>query len=331
VARAQPVSFDMKTDVRLGEKPAIRIQATQNVSAIRLELQRDDGKQFTIAQGALAIGASVILPIGDGAIGHATYTGTISAQAGAGAPWKQELRFETMVHGTTKLKVTYDFEHLDQEHHVFSFKLSQPAASAELVVLGEDGQELGTGSATYDKGDGWLAVPWTQPAGARVLMLKLRVVATDGNDARLELIPWSIEIEHEDVTFATDSAVIAPAEQAKLDASLAKIQEAATRVAKFVKVKLYVAGHTDTVGPEGKNRKLSLDRARAIAAYFRKKGLAAPIVVAGFGEAVLKVKTPDETDERANRRADYVLAPAGGVPPFKGAYLKAHADWQEVR
>jgi outer membrane protein OmpA-like peptidoglycan-associated protein len=331
VARAQPVSFDMKTDVKFGEKPAIRIQATQNVSTIRIELQRDDGKQFTTSQGALAIGASVILPIGDGAAGHATYTGSISAQAGAGAPWRHELRFETLVRSS--LKVSYDFEHLDLERHTMSFKLPVPAASADLVVIGEDGNELGTGSAKYDKAapDTWLAVPWTQPAGTRVLLMKLHAVAADGNEARVELIPWSIEIEHEDVTFATDSAVIERGEQAKLDASLAKIDEVAKRVERFVKLKLYVAGHTDTVGPDGKNRKLSLDRARAIAAYFRHQGFVAPIVVAGFGEAVLKVKTPDETDERANRRADYVLAPAGGAPPFKGPYLKAHAEWQEVK
>jgi hypothetical protein len=56
-----------------------------------------------------------------------------------------------------------------------------------------------------------------------------------------------------------------------------------------------------------------------------------PIAFAGFGEDVPKVKTPDETDERANRRADYVLGPVGGAPPFKGAYLKAKADWKALK
>jgi outer membrane protein OmpA-like peptidoglycan-associated protein len=95
-------------------------------------------------------------------------------------------------------------------------------------------------------------------------------------------------------------------------------------------LKLYIAGHTDTVGPADKNRELSRARAKAIAGYLRKKGLGVAIVVAGFGEDVLKIKTPDNTDERANRRADYVLGPAAGAPPFGGAYLKAHADWKSV-
>ena len=96
-------------------------------------------------------------------------------------------------------------------------------------------------------------------------------------------------------------------------------------------VRLFIAGHTDTVGGNDKNRKLSLARAKAIASYFRKKGIKIPIAFAGFGEEVLKVKTADNTDERANRRADYVLGPAGGTPPFKGPYLKARASWAQLK
>jgi outer membrane protein OmpA-like peptidoglycan-associated protein len=161
-------------------------------------------------------------------------------------------------------------------------------------------------------------------------MLKLRVEAADGTATKVELVPWSVEVEHEDVNFPTDSAVIQPGERGKLDASLAEIDATVKRSQRFVKMKLYVAGHTDTVGPGAKNRKLSLERARAIAAYFRRKGLALPIAVAGYGEDVLRVKTPDATDEPANRRADYVIGPAAGAPPFKGPYLKVRAAWQAV-
>lgn len=228
--------------------------------------------------------------------------------------------------------VTYDLDHLDLDGHVLQFKAPRPVASAELVAIGEDGKELGTGAATYkdERPGGWLAVSWTQPAGARVLTLRLRVVAADGKVTHVELTPWSVVVDHEDVNFATNSAAIEPGEDAKLDASLARIDEIVKRSEKFVKMQLYVAGHTDTVGPSPKNRTLSLARARAIAAYFRRKGLALPIAFAGFGEDVLKVKTPDETDERANRRADYVIAPRGAPPPFRGPYLQAHAAWKQL-
>lgn len=232
------------------------------------------------------------------------------------------------------IHVGYDAEHLDLDKHVLQFKPSRAVTQATLVVLGEDGKEIGGGSATFGKPPGgeWWPISWTQdPPDARVMILKLRVASDDGVATNVQLIPWSVAIDHEDVSFRSDSAVVDPDEKAKLDASLAKIEDIAKRAAPFLKLQLYVAGHTDTVGPAAKNRKLSLDRAAAIAQYFKSKKLAIPIAVAGFGEDVLKVATPDETDERANRRADYVLGPAGGAPPFKGAYLKAKAEWRVLK
>src|SRR5262249_28123338 len=205
-------------------------------------------------------------------------------------------------------------------------------AEATLSAIGEDGTEIGTGAASYDKpSTDWQSITWKQPADTRVMILKLRVEAADGVATNLELIPWSVVVEHEDVNFATDQSTIEPGERDKLDASLDKIAAIIKRSEKLMKLKLYIAGHTDTVGSDAKNRKLSLHRARAIGASFRSKKLAIPIAFAGFGEQVLKVQTPQDTDERANRRADYVLGPADGAPPFRGPYLKAHADWKLLK
>ncbi len=230
--------------------------------------------------------------------------------------------------------VTYDADHLDLDKRTLQFKVALPATEATIVAIGEDGSELGTGTATFTRTTPteWQTITWTQPENTRVMKLKLRVVLVDQKQAaaNVELIPWSVSIDHEDVNFPTDSAVIDATESAKLDASYAKIVDVVKRSEKFMKMRLYVAGHTDTVGSNEKNMKLSLDRARAIATYFRKKGLKLPIAFAGFGEEVLKVKTPDSTDERANRRADYVIGPAAGEPPFKGPYLKVKASWKAL-
>lgn len=228
--------------------------------------------------------------------------------------------------------VAYDAGHLDLDAHTLQFKPSRAVSEATIVAIGEDGAELGKGAAAYhgQPGGQWLAITWTQPDAARVMMLRLRVATDDGVATNVELVPWSVTIDHDDVNFSTDSAVIEPGETAKLDASFAKIHELIGRTSKVMKLRLYIAGHTDTVGPAAKNRELSRARAVAIGTYLRKKGIAVPIVVAGFGEDVLKVKTADNTDERTNRRADYVLGPAAGQPPFKGPYLKAHADWKPL-
>lgn len=231
--------------------------------------------------------------------------------------------------GRAQLHVGYDSEHLDLDKRTLQFTLTQPAARATVTAIGEDGAELGTGTATYNappRGT-WLSITWTQPSETRVLKLLLHAEAVSGATVDLELIPWSVSVAHEDVNFATGSAVIAPSEEAKLDASLADIRDIVKRSEKFVKMQLYVAGHTDTVGPAEKNRKLSLARAKAIGRYFRDHGVGLPIVVAGFGEDVLKVRTADNTDARANRRADYVIGPRGASPPFAGPYLKARATW----
>jgi outer membrane protein OmpA-like peptidoglycan-associated protein len=330
-ARAQPVSYELHGDVRIGQKPVLVIRAVQPVTDLRLELERDDGKRFTVQRGSLAKRQAVMLPIGDGAAGKAVYKGTLSARV-AGEPqrWSSDLALETLVRAP--IKVSYDIDHLDLDNHVLQFKLSRPAQAAELTVIGEDGKDLGAGSATYkhEPPGTWLPISWTQPPGARVMMMKLRVVAADGLATNLELVPWSVAIEHEEVNFAVDSAVIEPGEAAKLDAGLAKITEIRKRSERFLKMKLYVAGHTDTIGTSASNRKLSQGRARAIATYFRRSGLALPIAFAGFGEEVLKVKTSDQTDERGNRRVDYVLGPAAAPPPFKGPYLKARAEWKQL-
>lgn len=332
-AAAQPVGFELVGEVAQGQKPTLKVTAAQAVRDLRVELTRGDGRQFTMQRAALAKGQSVSFAIGDGAAGLARYRGSISAKTAAGEPWSDALEFETLVRAP--IKVSYDLAHLDLAKRVLEFKLSRPAGSAELVVIGEDGRELGTGSATYrsEPADTWLPIHWTQPPetrDVRVMMLKLRAVAADGLVANVELIPWSVTIDHEDVNFSLDSAVIEPSEQAKLDASLAQITLHQRRIEKFMKLRLYVAGHTDTVGPNAKNRTLSLARARAIAGYFRKKGLALPIAVAGYGEEVLKAKTADNIDERINRRADYVLGPANAQPPFGGPYAVVQAAWQSV-
>jgi outer membrane protein OmpA-like peptidoglycan-associated protein len=330
LASAQPVAFELHGEVQQGQKPQLQIRASENVTDIKLELDRSDGKHFSMKQASIAKGKAVVLNIGDGAPGKMSYKGTLSVKS-SGGPWTEEMKFDTVVRAP--LKIGYDADHLDLDTRALQFKPSRTGVtSAEITVIGDDGKELAKNSATYDgTSDDWLMITWTQAAKTQAMMLKLRVATSDGAATNVELIPWSVAIDHEDVNFKTDSSKIEDTETKKLDASLVKIQEVMKKSEKFMKMKLYVAGHTDTVGAPAKNRALSLARAQSITAYFKKKGLAIPIAFAGFGEDVLKVKTADNTDEAANRRADYVLGPAAGAPPFKGPYLKAKVQWKQLR
>jgi outer membrane protein OmpA-like peptidoglycan-associated protein len=62
------------------------------------------------------------------------------------------------------------------------------------------------------------------------------------------------------------------------------------------------------VGDGAYNMKLSRERARSIAGWFRKRGTHIPIAFEGFGETALAVSTADGVDEPRNRRVDYILS-----------------------
>jgi outer membrane protein OmpA-like peptidoglycan-associated protein len=166
-----------------------------------------------------------------------------------------------------------------------------------------------------------LIVSW--PAtddGTPAARIDVKVYDAEGAFTGVRLLPWSVNIPHEEVNFATDSATVTPEEAPKLEKSLALIEEALAKNRALGPIRLFIAGHTDTVGNAAYNVKLSQRRAQAIGAWFRRRGLRIPIAFEGFGESSLLVATPDSTDEARNRRVDYILAIE--EPPLRGASWK---------
>jgi hypothetical protein len=155
-----------------------------------------------------------------------------------------------------------------------------------------------------------------------VLRLALTLYDSDGNEGKIDLYPWAVSVPHEEVKFASASNEVVDDERGKLDESLHKINVVLDRVERTLMQfadkgiittnpptpKLFVIGHTDTVGGDSENLVLSRNRARAIAAYFRSKGFRLPIFFVGYGERQLRARTADNVDEARNRRADYTLA-----------------------
>jgi outer membrane protein OmpA-like peptidoglycan-associated protein len=69
-----------------------------------------------------------------------------------------------------------------------------------------------------------------------------------------------------------------------------------------------IVGHTDTVGDNASNDKLSLQRAIEIRAALVKEGLPVENArVTGRGQRELRVHTADDVDEPANRRVEVIL------------------------
>ncbi len=323
-AFAQQLQVQASTQLRAGERATLQVTSPVNVAHLEATLEHD-GKSVHVEHGGARAGERVVLPVGGA--GH--YEGKLVAVFRDGNRMTYDLKFDAVVADT--MKIGYARERLDLDTHTLEFTLSRPAAHAELKVIGDDGTELATAAADYkgERPGTWLPIRWTPSKPGNVLALELRAASTDGARAGVRLVPWSVRIAHEEVVFETGKADVRPSEEAKLDASYKKIVDAVADVRKAepnLPVRLFIAGHTDTVGSAADNRKLSLARARAIGAWFRDRGLPLPIAYAGFGEDAPKVKTPDNTDEQANRRADYIVAVEEPV-----VARGVHAQWLKLQ
>jgi outer membrane protein OmpA-like peptidoglycan-associated protein len=158
---------------------------------------------------------------------------------------------------------------------------------------------------------------------------RIEVTTWDDQEASVtfRISPFKVEIPHTDVVFETNKWEIRETEQPKLDEAWALIEQAMNDYGNLFEAALYVGGFTDTVGQPRDNQTLSEQRARAIAEYFKAKGLEFPIYARGFGEHCLAVDTPDSTDLEANRRSMYVLAAeAPELCPGQG-----NGGWTRIR
>ena len=209
-----------------------------------------------------------------------------------------------------KLQVTIDRDKVDLAGHSLEVKLSRVAEKVRLKVIGESGTVLAELEQAFKGAAAGtpLVVTWKPSSDEQVARIEVWGHDADGFYAGVAVIPWNVSIPHEEVNFETNSDVIRASEVPKLDASLTKIKEALAKHQELGSIALFIAGHTDTVGSPEHNLTLSQKRARAIASWFRGRGLKIPVAYEGLGESSPLVKSGDEVDEPKNRRVDYILS-----------------------
>jgi OOP family OmpA-OmpF porin len=101
--------------------------------------------------------------------------------------------------------------------------------------------------------------------------------------------------------FSTASTEVTPESQPILEALLAE-------VAKRQAVEVQVTGHTDRVGTDADNDRLSLERAEAVRDMLVQRGLKTNFMRAvGRGEREPLIPTPDEQPEPRNRRVEVIV------------------------
>jgi hypothetical protein len=276
------------------------------------------GKAFRVAR-SMAASSHAELRF-DGLVGEHTCAVHVAFREADGSD--AEADFEVQVATLPPFGLSWT----DKDHVVGSkaVTLHAPRAVADATVrlFGAKGRELAGG--TVDLGDpSTPVIRWDDADGE---VVKVLVEAADGHGMRAEaeLFPWYYEIPHEDVVFDTASDVVRADQVGRLDTAWQDVVRTLDLYGSVVRMNLYVAGCTDTVGDAAYNLGLSDRRAKAIARWFQAKGFPGGIFYLGLGEGRLAVTTPDETDEVRNRRAVYVLSaqpPSGDLAP-RGAWRK---------
>lgn len=235
------------------------------------------------------------------------------------------------------LGIMVDRSKVNLKEHRLEIKLSRKASKVSIRVEGESGAILAEEDKDFSERPTGspLVVTWTPSSDEAVE--KIEVTAADAfGSYTVTVTPYNFMIDHEDVNFKTGSAVIEDSEGPKLEAAQQKILAKVTAIrAKDINhqhrsLTLYIAGHTDTVGAFDYNMGLSRDRARAIASWFRQRGLPLPVAFEGFGESSPRVSTADQVDEPRNRRVDYIIAddPASASSILKTTGFKP--TWKRI-
>jgi outer membrane protein OmpA-like peptidoglycan-associated protein len=208
------------------------------------------------------------------------------------------------------LKLFIDKAKVNLDGHRLEVKMSRQAGLVQVKVFGESGNVIADQQIDFSGNapGNALEVRWSPSSDEAVAKIEVFGHDAYGYYAGIRIVPWSLFVPHEEVNFETDSAEVRSSEEPKLEATLAKIGEAAELHKDLGTITLYVAGHTDTVGTPQHNLELSRRRAQSISQWFRRHGIKIGIAFAGFGESAPLVKTQDEVDEPRNRRVDYVLS-----------------------
>jgi outer membrane protein OmpA-like peptidoglycan-associated protein len=114
------------------------------------------------------------------------------------------------------------------------------------------------------------------------------------------------------VTIALDAAVLFDTGSAALKSEAKKtLDEAAARVKKYPDVPVTIAGHTDSVGNDASNQKLSESRAGAVRDYFVKEAgvPAARLATKGYGKTQPVADNATDAGRARNRRVEVTFTP----------------------
>lgn len=326
IASADTVQVEIRQGVVGKQFPAFVLHILEPIAGFRLQLKRSDGKDFDIKGGG-APGVTRTMEL-EQPEGKFHYEGELSVNMKDGEVLSMPLQFDTSMFGPLRLELNKDKD-VDLEKRTIHFKLNHPAGKAVLRVILDSGKPLIDGEIPFngEPPGTELEVSWPE---TKEELLMIELTAYDNyespNYRGIKLFPYTVYVPHDEIVFDTGKWDVRPDQQPKLDKPLTELKKRIERARPWADVKVYVLGHTDTVGDNKSNRMLSLNRAKSIGAYFRRLGVNVPIFYEGYGEEAPRVPTADNTPEEKNRRADYILS----VDPPRIENAPWAAKWQKL-
>jgi len=124
-------------------------------------------------------------------------------------------------------------------------------------------------------------------------------------DFALTPIEKDATVRLNNIFFETDKSEL-------LSASFTELDKLVILLQKNNKIKIEISGHTDDVGSDSYNQKLSERRANAVREYLISKGINADRIVAkGYGESKPVVENTNAENRALNRRVEFTILDTG--------------------
>lgn len=304
-ARADAIDLSVESPALYGKaQPALVLRVNEPVEAMSVRLSGSPRVVVTRSFEDVRPGTELRVEVPVPRPGTYALTGELKVRFADGGTGQLPLDFQVMSLAQLEFRTDATPEGVEQGRLTVRALDDAPLERYQLALYGRDPSPLLEDQGPVGPGG---EISWSPPEG-QVLRAVLTVHDEAGRYREVTLYPWRVDVPHEEVHFPTGSADIPETEAAKLEATLHKLNATLADYGRWAPVKLYIAGHTDTVGTAASNLPLSQRRARSIASWFRAHGVDVPIFFAGFGESQLERATPDETESAENRRAEYIVA-----------------------
>ncbi len=323
-AQSAVFDFNMKSKTQTDKGfPVLTLRARELIESGKVTLKRSDGKTTTERIRKMRPGNEMRVVFEQP---KGTFKYQITVEAKTQLDQTMTSTFETEATYVDPIELAVDRNNVHVADGKLILNSSRPLKEVEIEVFDNDGNKFANATQAIGGRSGNLEIQW--PA-KKSEVGAIRIKATDVDDfwAGVILEPFWVDIPSRQVIFDDGKATWQPEEEPKLVETFKDVKKAMERHSKHgLNMQLYIAGYTDTVGSDSDNLKLSQARARAIAKWFKKKGLKIDVYYQGFGERVLAKKTADNVPEPLNRRALYVL---GNAPPPRSGQIPS-GNWKKL-